>query len=56
MNATKDVVAMAPNYKFDRSTHTWVAANPSASTVGRGGAPAQPAAPSTAPTPRPQER
>ena len=49
MNATKDSVAMAPSYKFDRNTRTWIANTPAPSTVG-----GPPAAPQPLPRPRAQ--
>jgi sporulation protein YlmC with PRC-barrel domain len=44
MNTTNEVLAKAPGYKFDRTSRTWMAVNPPASTIG--GPPA--------PTPRPR--
>ena len=34
MNSTKDALAQAPGYKFDRSSRTWMAANAPATTGG----------------------
>jgi len=40
MNTTKDALAQAPGYKFDRTSRTWMAANPPASTTGGPAVPA----------------